>query len=174
MMARLKSVYLKIAGAAAAIAAGAYVLTRDSASGCSEEAFRKKVVDAARSELGKKYLDKYFRDAAPQFVGQHPSWCGIFALWSLHQAGLALAVKWKTGVGFLRAADITTDPKPGDVAYYDQYQHQAIVAAVHGDTVDLINGNGQGGVVALSTPLKSKARAYYSIAGYIKAAQENC
>jgi len=174
MMARIKSLYLKIAGAAAAIAAGAYVLTRDSSGGCSEADFRKRVVDAARSELGKKDLDKYFRDAAPQFVGQNPSWCGIFALWSLHQAGLAKDVQWKTGVGFLRAANITTEPKPGDVAYYDQFQHQAIVAAVHGDTVDLINGNGQGGVVSLSSPLKSKARAYYSISGYISAAQKDC
>ena len=162
-------------GAGAALAVGALVATRDSVfGGCSEDDFRKKVVDAARSEVGKKNLDVYFRDAAPQFIGQKPSWCGIFALWSLHQAGLAKDVMWKTGIGFLRAQDITTDPKPGDIAYYDKFSHQAIVAAVHGDTVDLINGNGSGGVVSLSSPEKSKARAYYSIANYIKTAQKDC
>lgn len=173
-MARIKNLFWKLAGAAGLIGAGAYVLTRDSAGGCSEDDFRKRVVDYARAQIGKKELDKYFRDAAPQFIGQQPSWCGIFALHCLHQAGLALDVTWKTGVGFLRAQDITTDPKPGDIAYYDKFQHQAIVAAVHGDTVDLINGNGAGGVVAPSSPEKSKARAYYSIARYIKTAQEKC
>lgn len=165
--------YLKVAGAAAAVAAGAYVLTRDSTGsggGCSEDAFRKRVSDYARAQVGKKELDKYFADAAPQFVGQHPEWCGIFALHTLHQAGLARDIQWKTGIGFLRAQDITSDVKPGDIAYYEHFQHQAVVLSVNGDTIELANGNGSGGVVSLSTTQRTKAKAYYSIQRYIDAA----
>ena len=171
-MARIKNLFWKVAGAAGLVGAGAYVLTRDSSGGgCSEDAFRKRVTDYARSQVGRKDLDKYFADAAPQFVGQHPEWCGIFALHTLRQAGLAKDVQWKTGIGFLRAQDITTDVKPGDIAYYDQYQHQAVVLAVNGDEIELANGNGKGGVVSLSTTPRTKARAYYSIKRYIAAAQ---
>jgi len=165
--------YWKVAGAGAAIAAGAYVLSRDSSifsGGCDEDSLRKKVTDYARSEVGQKNLNKYFADAAPQFVGQHPEWCGIFALHCLHQAGLAKDVTWKTGIGFLRAQDITPDVKPGDIAYYEHLQHQAVVLAVNGDTLELANGNGSGGVVSLSTTPRTKAKAYYSIKRYIDAA----
>lgn len=176
-MAERKSFPFKIAAAiAAAIGAGWLLLRKYSGapSGCTEAGFRQRVVDAAKSEVGQKNLNKYFADAAPQYVGQHPEWCGIFALWTLHQADLAKAVIWKTGIGFLRAKDITSDPKPGDIAYFEQYQHQAVVLAVHADTVELANGNGSGGVVSLSTTPRMKAKAYYSIAGYIAEAIAAC
>lgn len=155
---------------------GVFLLKRDTAgsSGCTEADFRRRVVDAAKSQVGKKDLDTYFADAAPQYVHQHPEWCGIFALWCLHQAGLGKDIRWKTGVGFLRAAWQTSEPKPGDIAYYEQYQHQAVVLDVHADTVDLANGNGSGGVVSLSSPARTKAKGYYSIQKLIDEAIAKC
>lgn len=167
--------WAKIAAALGLIGAGAYVATRDSSpSGCNEEALRKRVVSFARSEVGQKNLDKYFADAAPQFIGQHPEWCGIFALWCLHQAGLAKDKTWKTGLGFLEtppALPKTTDPKPGDVAYFTKYSHQAIVASVNADgSLETINGNGTGGVVSIGHPHKTDAFAFYSISKLIEQA----
>ena len=172
---------------AAIFGGAAYLLGRDSpvgsgktsGNGCSEEAFRKRVVDAARSQVGKKDLNTYFADAAPQFVGQHPEWCGIFALWALHQAGLAKDKTWETGLGFLETKPRfpnTTDPKPGDIAYYEHpYQHQAVVLANNGDgTTENANGNGQGGVVSISRPAISSATAFYSLSKVIAKAQEGC
>ena len=162
-------------GAAALIAAGAWLLRGDSASSCSEDSYRKKVVDAARSQVGKRDLDTYFADAAPQFVGQHPEWCGIFALWALHQAGLAKSKQWKTGLGFVEvppALPKTHDPKPGDIVYYIKYSHHAVVGAVNDDgTIEAINGNGQGGVVSLSRPKIADATSIYSIFKLIEEAQ---
>lgn len=155
---------------------GVFLLKRDTAgsSGCTEADFRQRVVDAAKSQVGKKNLNVYFADAAPQYVNQHPEWCGIFALWCLHQAGLGKDIQWETAKGFLKAAWQTSDPKPGDIAYYEQYQHQAVVLDVHADTVDLANGNGSGGVVSLSSPARAKAKAYYSIQKLIDEAVAKC
>lgn len=166
------SLFAKVAALLAALGAGVFLLKRDSSSsGCTEDALRKKVVEVARSQVGKKDLDTYFADAAPQFVGQHPEWCGIFALWCLHQAGLAKEKTWKTGLGFLETSPPlpkTHDPKPGDIAYYTKYSHQAVVLVNNGDgTTENANGNGSGGVVSISHPNISDAAAFYSIQGLI-------
>lgn len=153
---------------------------------CNEDALRARVVEAARSQIGKPLLNEYLADAAPQYVGQHPEWCGIFALWAIHQAGIARDVQWKTALGFVeveheggpagRDFPRTSSPKAGDIAYYDQpYQHHAVVAAVRGDVLDVINGNGSGSRVTASSPARSKATNYYSIQKYVdRAVAEGC
>lgn len=130
--------------------------------------YRAEVVRVALSQLGRSNLTLYFEHAAPQFLGSRPSWCGIFALWALREAGLTDWV-WETGRGFLYRLPRTTEPQPGDIAYYTANQHQAIVLRNRGDTIDVINGNGLGGVVTISSPAKSKAAAYYSIQPLIDA-----
>lgn len=130
--------------------------------------YRADVVRAALSQLGQSNLSLYFEGAAPQFLGSRPSWCGIFALWALREAGLTNWV-WETGRGFLYRLPRTSEPQAGDIAYYTTNQHQAVVLRNRGDTVDVINGNGLGGVVTLSSPAKSKAAAYYSIQPLIDA-----
>lgn len=141
---------------------------------CDERALRERVVAIARAEVGKRDLDKYFADAAPMYVGQEPEWCGIFALWCLHQAGLLREKTWKVGLGFLETAPRlprTSDPQPGDIAYFTKYQHQAVVLANNGDgTVDCADGNGQGARVSLSRRAIADAAAFYSIADAIRAA----
>lgn len=138
----------------------------------SSDAYRARVVALAKAEVGKADLDRYFASACPPCVGSHPEWCGIFALYILRQAGLT-DWQWRVGSGFLeRKGGLvrTNDPKPGDMAYFNSNQHHAIVVGVRGDTVDLVNGNGQGGVVTESSPSKGKAAAYYSIQPLIDAA----
>lgn len=146
----------------------------------TEDEMRANVVSAARGELGKARLDVYFADAAPQFVGSDPEWCGIFALWALHQAGLGRAAQWKTGLGFLEVdwkpqglpkLKRTTEPRPGDIAYFTKFQHQAIVEKVADGQVHLLNGNGAGGVVSASSRPVTDAAAYYSIQPWIDAAR---
>lgn len=167
-------------GAGALIGAGALVLKSDvfGGGGCTEEAFRKRVVDAARSQVGKRELAAYFADAAPQYSAvDPPEWCGIFALWCLHQAGLAKNKTWKTGLGFLETnppLPKTMQPKPGDIAYFTKFQHQAVIVGVDGDQLEDVNGNGAGGVVSVSHPKVSDAFAIYSIAGLIADAQKGC
>ncbi len=74
-----------------------------------------------------------------------PEWCGAFALWCLHQAGLGLLLRWLFGpphFGFLWNLPVTKSPKPGDIAYLDKpFEHHAIVVEVVGDTVHTIDGN---------------------------------
>lgn len=171
----------KLAAGAAAVVAGVAWLGKKVvgggvSGGCTDEAYRTRVVAAARGQIGRKDLAAYLADAAPAYaVSDHPEWCGIFALWCLHQAGLARDKTWQVGLGFLltspRPMPTTSDPKPGDIAYFEHFQHQAVVLSVDGDNVELANGNGQGGVVSLSTTQKSHAKAFYSIAPHIAAAQ---
>lgn len=171
--------WAEVLGVAATVGT-AYWLRRDSrtadgATDCTVQALRARVVAIARAEVGKAELNKYFADAAPMYVNANepPNWCGIFALWVLHQAGLLREKQWKVALGFLETSPAlpkTSTPEPGDVAYYTKYQHEAVVLAVDGDMVELANGNGQGGVVSIGRRPLSEAAAYYSIRNAIEAA----
>jgi hypothetical protein len=112
---------------------------------------------------------KYWASALPNTPGlEHLDWCGAFALWALHNAGLALDWTWQLGLGFLLTKNhhlpTTPNPQPGDIAYFDHNQHEAVVAQVDGDTITLINGNGTAGAVSQSQIQKSQATAFFSIA----------
>jgi len=180
-MARKSSVGIA-AGILTALAGGGLVWWTQRApsapSGCSEAAIRARVVAVAMSQVGKADLPLYIADAAPMYVGQKPEWCGIFALWAYHQAGLGRGVQWKVGLGFVEPQRFprVSVPKPGDLAYYDApFQHHALVRDVRGDTVDLINGNGAGGQVTLSSKPIGSATFYYSLSKWIdKTVAEGC
>jgi hypothetical protein len=129
---------------------------------------RAAVVAAAVSQLGNADPKRYWDDVFP---GKDPTgmdWCGAFALWCLHQAGLALDWSWEMGSGFAlsdqhQSLPTTTDPKPGDMAYFDSHQHMAVVEAVTPAAVSLINGNGNAGAVTRSTAARSSVTAFFSI-----------
>ena len=89
------------------------------------------------------------------------NWCGAFALWGLHDAGLC---DWdwefdpaKKHYGFLYRLKQTTRPQTGDIAYFAKHQHHAVFDGL----TQLINGNGSGGRVTV-TPSKQPT-AWYSI-----------
>lgn len=135
------------------------------------ESSRSFVVRAAVSQLGKTDPTAYWQDtlATHPTVSPTADWCGVFALWCLHQAGLALDWHWEIGSGFLLSTlhpslPTTQNPQPGDVAYFDHLEHEAIVEFVTPSGVSLINGNGEGGAVTRSSALRSEVTAFFSIA----------
>src|ERR1700690_1872672 len=126
---------------------------------------RSLVVNAAMSQVGSGDAQKYWDATAPGVTANKSlAWCGAFALWAIKQAGLAGSWFWQLGKGFLYQLPITHSPQPGDVAYFSKMQHHAVVQSVNPDgTVNLINGNGAGGKVSLSTSPQSAVAAFYSI-----------
>jgi len=146
------------------------VVTRPNTSTPAPALFgRAAVVAAAVSQLGNDDPQLYWDDVLP---GKDPTgmdWCGAFALWCLHQAGLALDWMWEIGEGFALSDDhkslpTTTTPRPGDMAYFEHNQHMGVVELVTPTAVQLVNGNGTGGAVTRSTALRSDVTAFYSIA----------
>ena len=143
-----------------------------------EHEIRMRVVDAATGELGPGRVAEYWRDVlGPAWVGPPPPhWCGAFALWCLHQAGLALDVQWRVGRGFLmvgrRPLNATTSPQPGDIVYHTKFQHHAIVSHVLGDKVHTIDGN-QGNINGFPVRTKRHIKGapgvtYFSISRFVR------
>ena len=129
---------------------------------------RARVVAAAVSQLGQCDSRPYTEDALGVPGASSTEWCGLFALWCLHRAGLALDWRWSLDEhhpGFLFRLPVTGNPKPGDFAYYaEPYQHHQVVERLYGDgTFDGINGNGSGGCVTRSRGPCSHVSAFYSI-----------
>ncbi len=130
---------------------------------------RAAVVAAAVSQIGNTDPALYWHDTLPGRDPGHADWCGAFALWCLHQARLALDWNWEIGSGFLLSTihpslPTTAEPEPGDIAYFDHNQHEAVIEAVSPSGVSLINGNGAGGAVTRSSVPRSAVTAFFSIA----------
>jgi hypothetical protein len=126
---------------------------------------RAAVIAAAGSQIGKSYPAPYWYEVYGSYPGRSYAWCGVFALWALHVAGVT-DQPWKVGIGFIYPLGLrqTITPEPGDIAYFQKKQHHAIVGSVNSDgTVSLINGNGTGGQVSESRPDVSDVTAFYSI-----------
>jgi hypothetical protein len=128
---------------------------------------RQNIVQIAKSQIGQggdgTWKNMYTSGVVDQIPTSKISWCGIFALWVLHQAGIATDTKWEYGSGFLSKLPQTKDPKPGDLAYLDKNQHHAIIERIDGNTVYSIDGNSVGGVVAARSRPKNAFRAFFSI-----------
>jgi hypothetical protein len=133
----------------------------------TEDSIRRQVVNAALAEQASPDTDKYWNDVLVNSSSKPSSWCGALALYAIHQAGIGLDVHWVIGKGFLynlHQLQAGEEVKPGDVAYFNTYQHQAIVKSVNDDgTVTVINGNAAGGTVSITSPARSKVTAFFSI-----------
>lgn len=126
---------------------------------------RDKLLQVAYSELGTSDTHRYWQKVLGSYPGPKLAWCGVFALWCLHQLELC-DWSWIIGKGFLYRLPRTLTPKPGDVAYFDKpYQHHALVQRVEGDQLYLIQGNyGVPGRVAESAcSISAKKPVFYSI-----------
>ena len=137
---------------------------------------RVRVVRAAQSQLGRSNAAPYWADVLPGVApsGYPPDWCGAFALWTLHQAGLARDLNWVIGQGFLDHLPTTQSPLPGDIAYFTNNQHQAVVTDVSYDgTIGLVNGNGTAGAVSPSETQFSHVAAFYSIEPLLASAESD-
>ena len=134
---------------------------------------REAVAQAALSQVGSGNAKRYWDDVLPGVDVGETDWCGAGALWSLHQAGLALDRQWKLGSGFLLtppALPTTTQPALGDIAYFDHKQHHAVVVGVAPGLVELVNFNGTAGLVSRSSIQPAQATAFFSIAPLISTA----
>lgn len=140
---------------------------------------RDDVVTVAACELGEptpEKLAKYWRACglgAPD-GHSHISWCGIFALYCLHGAGLALDKNWVLGAGFIlqqpHPLPVTRSPLPGDIGYIAKpYQHHFIVESVDGPLVHSIDGNQPD--IRRKTRGISSALTFYSIAPLLELAE---
>ncbi len=101
-------------------------------------------------DFTREHVNNYWANVLHQAAAaaHPPAWCGAFALWCLHQAGLGPELKWEFGpphYGFLWALERIGSgeaPKPGDVGYQDQpYRHHFLVQSVDGNDVHTIEGN---------------------------------
>ena len=131
----------------------------------TEERIRARVARIARSRIGDSNGAQYWHAVAPA-LDHTKSWCGVFALWALQQAGLAQGWTWNmapNASGFLYRLPLTATPKMGDIAYFTKNQHHGVIVGVHGSLLDVINGNGSGGKVTLSTVQAASAAGIYSI-----------
>jgi hypothetical protein len=87
---------------------------------------------------------KYWAEILQRSGQYPPHWCGALVLYALRKAGLTTAL-WRVGSGFIYELKLprTNDPQPGDVAYFNKFQHHALVAENLGDgTIVTYDGNG--------------------------------
>jgi len=131
---------------------------------------RQRIVQLAREQLGRG-PDRYVAAELGEPMPPGLSWCGVFALWVYHRARVApKAVRWQLGKGFAYPAGLpqVEVPMPGDLAYFDDQQHHAIVSRVNADgTFDTIDGNSIGGVVGQATRDLETARGFFSISPWL-------
>lgn len=133
---------------------------------------RARILEIAARELGSPgpaRIQEYHRSAiGPTWAGKRElEWCGLFCLWTLHEADVARGVLWRLGGGFCEEQRLprTRTPKPGDVAYYARpFHHHALVETADNGIVTTIDGNQVGDTVMRRTRSLSSATHYYSIA----------
>lgn len=136
------------------------------------DSLRQSVVEIATSLVGSDY--HCCESAAPGYDLSVVSWCQIFWLHCLREAGLTtktwsdLASSGWVG-GWLPT---TRDPKPGDLAYINQpKQHGAVVQRVEGYRIYRIytvDGNSTGRVVRLRDRDRHEFDAFYSISSLLE------
>lgn len=134
---------------------------------------RRALLETALAEFGHVGGDKYWADVNPGLVGSKLDWCGGFALWALHQVGLATDRNWIPGKGFILAPPFplatTATPKPGDIIYIDQpNQHQGLLLGFKGDLVLTVDGNTRNAVATHERP--KRGIVFFSIDSLINQA----
>ena len=150
---------------------------------------RQEIVRVAAAEIGPQVKGSpqvvgYWRDVRPPAwsdaqvlqYAKTKEWCGGFALWCLHQAGLGRVVHWVDGQGFvgparLRRLALNETPQPGDVAITPvPFWHHAIVVSCDATTLVTIDGN-QPDVRRKTRPRPPSTKiTYYAIQSLIDAA----
>jgi len=100
-------------------------------------------------------------------------WCGALCLFAIHRAELGLSVFWRGGflARYCRLLGAHEAPKPGDVAFFERYQHHAIVEEVDAErrTFSSIDGNQGPGIVRHVGRSFAAVKGFYSIDPLIEA-----
>jgi len=129
--------------------------------------FRSDIVRAAIKEWQEHPEGRPAAYAADIGADPHADWCGYFALWCLHRAGVAKHVNWIQGDGFIAPQNLqhVDHPMPGDIVYVPSpFQHQAILVSYEPTTgmVTSIDGN-QPGIKPKVRFLQNGNLQFYSI-----------
>lgn len=124
---------------------------------------RQQVIDAALGEIGQSAWNRYTPGVViPAPPAQKVSWCGIFCTWALQQGGYN--AHWQLGEGIRPPLRRTSDPQPGDIAYFGgTLHHYALVESIEGDTVHTIDGNSTGGKVTRNKRKKKDVVIFFSL-----------
>jgi hypothetical protein len=123
---------------------------------------RQRLLDAAAAEIGSKDWQRYAKEATLVPPSKRVSWCGIFAAWSMKQAGYD--INWQLGDGIRPPLATTSDPKPGDIIYLGgENHHYGIIERIEGDTLYTIDGNSIGGKVARNKRSKKDVRLFFDV-----------
>lgn len=120
-------------------------------------------------------VEKYLKSIG---LSKGYSWCMAFVYWCFDQAAAKLQVAnplHRTG-GVLaqwnaRPTLRVHDPEPGDIFIMDYGRglgHTGIVTAVHGDVVDTIEGNTNGGGSREGDGVYPRTRKIKSIRGFLR------
>lgn len=124
---------------------------------------RQAIVSIARYELGKRDGAKYWASVlAPDQEKPPHTWCGAFLLWVLRSAGVTDWTYDPAGAWFFRLP-ATSDPRPGDIVFFEDRRHVAMVDSVDGNSLRLIDGAGTGGAVSTRVVDRSAPSAIVSI-----------
>ncbi len=136
--------------------------------------------------FGWRRLDYYFscaygdKQPSTKKPGQIRSWCGIFLLWAVRQAGQTTN-DWCSALARIFRPKHPSFVVPGDLGYIDHLQHVNIVVALKGDLIYSIDGNTMnygtgdpnkftkfaggavtdGGIICLQGRHKSRFQSYY-------------
>ena len=140
---------------------------------------RGEIVRLVENERAAPNVDKYWAKILPGSTpsSHPPSWCGALVLWAYHMAGITTA-PWKVGTGFIYPLKLkrTNNPQIGDVAYFDKFQHHALVSEILGNgKVALLNGNSTRsaqfpeGAITRSVKSLGEVTAFFSIDDLIAA-----
>lgn len=171
-MAQRKVIAIALGAVAVAGAVGLVALRRRRAATAPEQPVpaarpttRADIVNIARAELGQREGTKYWAEvlAAGQEKPPH-TWCGAFLLWVLRVAGVTDWTYDPGGAWFFKLP-ITRDPKPGDIVFFEDKRHVAMVDSVSADgqRLKLIDGAGTGGAVSTRTVDRSAPSSIVSI-----------
>jgi len=145
-----------------------------------EDETRRLVCAIARSQEENDDPRKYWIEVgcdADAMIKEGRHWCGVLYLWCLHQANLLVRQGWIIGSGLSNKAyglKLTTDPKPGDLAYFKTNQHYAMVVEASPGMVGLVNGNSRNKSnpsgptkVVINEKPRAAVTAFYSIEGIL-------
>jgi hypothetical protein len=129
------------------------------------------VVRLALSEVGKSDPLPYWAEVSGPEGHPNTSWCAAFVLWVLRKAGLTDWTYDQAGAWFYRLPR-TEDPQPGDLIFFTDNRHLAMITASSPTTLELVDGAGTAGRVSrrtLARPISASAEMF-TIAPLLEAA----
>jgi hypothetical protein len=134
----------------------------------SPAALRAALVRRIEGEIADPDPEKYWKDVLDDDDPHPGAWCGALILW-VHRAEGLTDAHWVRGHGIATPLELkaisSSSVKPGDIAYFEKYQHVATISKVlGGGKFEILNGNAAGGAITRTETTTLKVAAFFSIA----------